>query len=204
MQCGPLGSWTGQGRTALKNGASMVRHALASAMAVGCLVAGQMASAQEAQITGKIEWGVWVDPDGCQHWWADGGTEGYMVPRRDPKTGKPVCLKQASCLTDSTDTYFATASATLTAEGRRKLERFFRQSDAFSYSIAGHTDSRGSDDYNQGLSEARAKAVADVARSVGAVVDSVEGFGETRPIASNGSASGMAKNRRVEVFCKKG
>ena len=183
---------------------SMSRHALAFAVAGAGLVMGQMAAAQDAQITGKIEWGVWIDADGCQHWWADGGTEGYMVPRRDPKTGKPVCLKQTSCLTESTDAYFATASATLTAEGRRKLEKFFRQSDAFSYAIAGHTDSRGSDAYNQGLSEARARAVADVARSVGAVVDSEVGYGETRPVASNGSAAGMAKNRRVEVLCKKG
>jgi outer membrane protein OmpA-like peptidoglycan-associated protein len=183
---------------------SMLRRGLASAVAGACLVIGPMAMAQDAQITGKIEWGVWIDADGCQHWWADGGTEGYMVPRRDPRTGKPVCNKQVSCLTEGTDAYFATASATLTADGRRKLETFFKQSDAFSYSIAGHTDSRGSDSYNQALSEARAKAVADVARSVGAMVESEIGYGETQPVASNATAAGMAKNRRVEVFCKKG
>ncbi len=155
-------------------------------------------------MTGKIEWGLWIDADGCQHWWADGGTEGYMVPRRDPKTGKPVCLQQTSCLTESTDTFFASASASLTAAGRSELEAFFRQSDAFSYRIAGHTDSRGSDADNRRLSEARARAVADVARSVGAVVDSVAGYVETQPVASNATASGMAQNRRVEVFCKKG
>ncbi len=183
---------------------SMSRPALACAVAVACLVVGPMAAAQDGQVTGKIEWGVWIDPDGCQHWWADGGTEGYMVPRRDPRTGKPVCLKQASCLEESTDTYFATASSSLTADGRRQLETFFRQSEAFSYMIAGHTDSRGSEAYNQALSEARAKAVADVARSVGAVVESEVGYGETRPVASNGTAAGMAKNRRVEILCKKG
>lgn len=165
---------------------------------------GSMAAAQDAEVSGKIEWGVWVDADGCQHWWADGGTEGYMVPRRDPKTGKPVCLKQVSCLAESTDAYFSTASASLTTDGRRKLEAFFRTSDAFSYSIAGHTDSRGSDEYNQGLSEARARAVGDVARAVGAVVESEMGYGEAQPVASNETAAGMAKNRRVEVFCKKG
>lgn len=181
-----------------------LRRGLASTFACASLIVGPMAAAQDAQITGKIEWGVWIDADGCQHWWADGGTEGYMVPRRDPKTGKPVCLKQASCLTESADTFFATASATLTRSGRDALEKFFRQSDSFSYSVSGHTDNRGSDEYNQGLSEARAKTVADVARSVGAVVDSEIGYGETQPVASNASAAGMAKNRRVEVFCKKG
>ena len=183
---------------------SMLRRSLASAVAGACLVIGPMAMAQDAAVTGQIEWGVWIDADGCQHWWADGGTEGYMVPRRDPKTRKPVCLKQVSCLSESTDAFFATASATLTTAGRRKLESFFTTSDAFSYAIAGHTDSRGSDAYNQGLSEARAKTVADVARSVGAVVESEMGYGESQPVASNASASGMAKNRRVEVLCKKG
>jgi outer membrane protein OmpA-like peptidoglycan-associated protein len=183
---------------------SMLRQALSAAVAGLCLAVAPMAMAQDGAVSGKIEWGVWIDPDGCQHWWADGGTEGYMVPRRNPKTGKPVCLKEVSCLTESTDTYFATASATLTAAGRSKLETYFRQTGAFSYAIAGHTDSRGSDAYNQGLSEARAAAVAAVARSVGAVVDSVVGFGESQPAASNATAKGMAKNRRVEVLCKKG
>ena len=183
---------------------NMLRHRVVAAIASSGLMVGTMAAAQDAPVTGQIEWGVWIDADGCQHWWADGGTEGYMVPRRDPKTGKPVCLKQTSCLTESADTFFATASANLTASGREELEAFFRQSDAFSYAIAGHTDSRGSDADNQALSEARAKTVADVARSVGAVVDSEAGLGESQPVASNGTADGMAKNRRVEVLCKKG
>lgn len=182
----------------------MLRRTVAVAIASVGAMAGTMAAAQDAQVTGKIEWGVWIDADGCQHWWADGGTEGYMVPRRDAKTGKPVCLKQTSCLTESTDTFFATASANLTASGRQALESFFRQSEAFSYTIAGHTDSQGSDAYNQSLSEARAATVASVARSVGALVDGEAGFGESQPVASNGTAAGMAKNRRVEVFCKKG
>ena len=100
----------------------MFRRALASAVVGACLLVGTVVTAQDAQVTGKIEWGVWIDADGCQHWWADGGTEGYMVARRDPKTGKPVCVAPASCLTGTTDTYFATASASLTAAGRSKLE----------------------------------------------------------------------------------
>lgn len=173
-------------------------------LALGSAALAQEAGVSSLPVTGKIDWGLWVDPDGCQHWWADGGTEGYMVARRDPKTGKPVCLKQTSCLSESTDAYFETASATLSTDGRSKLETFFTTSEAFSYSIAGHTDSRGSDSYNQSLSEARARAVADVARSVGAVVESEAGFGESQPVASNATSDGMAQNRRVEVLCKKG
>jgi outer membrane protein OmpA-like peptidoglycan-associated protein len=183
----------------------VLRRGLGAAVMIGaCVGAGSVAFAQEPAVSGKIEWGLWVDADGCQHWWADGGTEGYMVPRRHPKTGKPVCMKQTSCLTESTDAYFATASATLTADGRARLEDYFRQTEAYSYSIAGHTDSRGSDAYNLGLSDARAQAVAAVARSVGAVVENVTGYGEDQPAASNATADGMAKNRRVEVLCKKG
>ncbi len=182
----------------------VLRSRLATVVMGACIVAGSTAFAQDPAVSGKIEWGLWVDADGCQHWWADGGTEGYMVPRRDAKTGKPVCMKQTSCLTESTDAYFATTSATLTGAGRAKLEDYFRQTEAYSYSIAGHTDSRGSDAYNLGLSDARAKAVAAVARSVGAVVEDVAGYGEDQPAASNATADGMAKNRRVEVLCKKG
>jgi outer membrane protein OmpA-like peptidoglycan-associated protein len=188
---------------------SMFRRATGPVVAGAALLLATLAAAQDADlmgksVAGKIEWGVWVDPDGCQHWWADGGTEGYMVARRDPATGKPVCLKSVGCLAESTDAFFATASANLTADGRSKLEEFFTSSDAFSYTITGHTDSRGSDAYNQSLSEARASAVAAVARSVGAVVESETGLGESQPVASNETADGMARNRRVEVTCRKG
>jgi len=152
-------------------------------------------------VTGQIEWGVWVDDDGCMHWWADGGLEGYMVPRRDPKTGKPVCLKKNLCLTENTDQLFATDSAKLTKAGRQRLAQFFSSADAFGFAIYGHTDSRASDEYNMSLSQRRAKAVADVARSVGAPVEREIGFGERNPIASNKTSAGMAKNRRVEIVC---
>lgn len=175
-------------------------------MAGVTLIAGlNMATGAIAQskpeIAGKIEWGVWVDDDGCMHWWADGGLEGYMLDRVDPKTGKPICLKKNSCLVENTDTLFATDSAKLTADGRRRLTSFFQGAGAFGYAIYGHTDSRASDEYNMDLSQRRASSVASVARSVGAMVEREIGFGERYPIASNSSAAGMQKNRRVEVIC---
>ena len=165
------------------------------------MVVAQERSVDRTVVTGKVEWGVWVDDDGCMHWWSDGGLEGYMVPRRDPATGKPVCLKRNTCLTENTDQLFATDSAKLKPGARDRLAKFFRNGGAFGYAIYGHTDSRASDAYNLDLSQRRAKAVADVARSVGASVEREIGYGEREPIASNKTAAGMAKNRRVEVVC---
>ncbi|MDJ0807778.1 MAG: OmpA family protein [Gammaproteobacteria bacterium] len=67
--------------------------------------------------------------------------------------------------------------------------------------VAGHTDSTGSDSYNQTLSQQRAQAVSNVlmADGVQAVRIDTVGYGETRPIASNGSAEGRQQNRRVEL-----
>jgi len=166
------------------------------------LSAATVAMAQGSpEVTGKIEWGVWVDDDGCMHWWADGGLEGYMVPRRNPHTGKPVCLKKNTCLVENTDSMFATDSAKLTHAGRSRLQSFFQQAGAFGYAVYGHTDSRASDEYNMRLSQRRAQSVGDVARSVGASVERQLGFGERQPVASNNSAHGMAQNRRVEIVC---
>jgi len=152
-------------------------------------------------IAGRINWGIWVDDDGCMHWWADGGLEGYMLDRVNPKTGKPVCLKKNTCLVENTDTLFATDSSRLTATGRSRLTQFFQQAGAFGYAIYGHTDSRASDGYNISLSQRRAASVASVARSVGAVVEREIGYGERQPIATNSTAAGMQQNRRVEVVC---
>jgi outer membrane protein OmpA-like peptidoglycan-associated protein len=172
-----------------------------AALAMGLSGATGAMAQGKPQVTGKIEWGVWVDDDGCMHWWADGGLEGYMVPRRNPKTGKPVCLKKNTCMVENTDTLFHTDSANLTTDGRRRLQSFFQQAGAFGYAIYGHTDSRASDEYNMRLSKNRARAVANVARSAGAMVEREIGFGERQPVASNSTAAGMQKNRRVEVIC---
>ena len=66
--------------------------------------------------------------------------------------------------------------------------------------LEGHTDSRGSDQYNMGLSQRRADAVkAKLVKDYGIPADRVSavGYGETRPIASNDSDDGRARNRRV-------
>ncbi len=68
--------------------------------------------------------------------------------------------------------------------------------------VAGHTDSVGSEKYNLDLSNRRAIAVADylVKKGVAAPRLGTEGRGELEPIATNDSAEGRAKNRRVEIY----
>jgi len=176
-------------------------HLLLGGLAVAVGLSSATIALAQPKVSGVIEWGIWVDDDGCMHWWADGGLEGYMVPRRNPKTGKPVCLKKNTCLVENTDTLFATDSAQLTAKGRARLQKFFQSTDAFGYAIYGHTDSRASASYNQRLSQRRASAVGAVAQSVGASVERQIGFGESNPVASNANAAGMQKNRRVEIVC---
>ncbi|BAK64992.1 MULTISPECIES: OmpA family protein [Sphingobium] len=67
--------------------------------------------------------------------------------------------------------------------------------------VLGHTDSDGTEAYNQALSERRAQSVADYLASHGVarVRVATMGYGETRPIASNETPEGKAQNRRVEI-----
>jgi OOP family OmpA-OmpF porin len=67
--------------------------------------------------------------------------------------------------------------------------------------IVGHTDSTGPADYNQGLSERRAQAVADyiISEGIDASIIDVSGDGENNPIANNDTREGRAENRRVDI-----
>ena len=74
--------------------------------------------------------------------------------------------------------------------------------------IRGHTDAKGSDDYNQDLSERRAQAVLAALRQRGSATDAAaHGYGESQPVAPNevngkDSPSGRQLNRRVEIFVR--
>ncbi|WP_334060907.1 OmpA family protein [Limimaricola cinnabarinus] len=144
--------------------------------------------------------GIWIDPDGCEHWAMDDGAEGFMGPRR-MRDGRPVCHRSEICGVVPTDTLFATDRYNISAAGRERLRQFFSQANAFGFLIYGHTDSRASDEYNITLSNNRARAVAQVAQGIGARVVDVRGFGERQPKASNATAAGMQLNRRVEIYC---
>lgn len=174
----------------------------AAVVASALLVTATFASAQQSvTVTGRVEPGLWVDPDGCLHWVADGGLEGYMEGRVNPHNGMPVCLDVNTCAVANSDVLFHTDSARLTHSGQAQLRQFFSSAGAFAYAIYGHTDSRASDEYNMNLSQRRAASVASVARSAGARVAREIGYGERRPVAPNDSAANMQQNRRVEIVC---
>ena len=72
--------------------------------------------------------------------------------------------------------------------------------------LEGHTDSKGNDAYNQTLSERRAEAVKTWLtgkESLGAAPLKTQGFGESKPVASNDTEEGRQKNRRVTAVIRK-
>jgi outer membrane protein OmpA-like peptidoglycan-associated protein len=103
------------------------------------------------------------------------------------------------------DVLFATGQADLKSGARRSLEKlsaFLHEYPQRTVQIEGFTDSVGSDDYNQGLSERRADAVRDALTSMGISSDRIQarGLGKSSPVADNESATGRQQNRRVEVI----
>jgi outer membrane protein OmpA-like peptidoglycan-associated protein len=102
------------------------------------------------------------------------------------------------------DVLFDTGSANLKPGAREKLARvagILSSHPDLHVAIEGHTDSVGSDDYNQQLSERRAESVRAylVQQRVAPELVGTAGFGESRPVATNGTAAGRQQNRRVEL-----
>lgn len=102
------------------------------------------------------------------------------------------------------DVLFDTGLATLKPGAYGTIERLatvLKEDANRKVMIEGHTDSAGSDEYNQSLSERRAASVqaALFERGVEASQIATVGKGETTPVASNGNAAGRQQNRRVEL-----
>ncbi|MFK7743819.1 MAG: OmpA family protein [Roseobacter sp.] len=157
-------------------------------------------SSQRGLDKGQYIPNIWVDPDGCEHWVMDDGIEGYMTPHVT-RDGIPVCRDGNVCALLKTDTFFATDSFQISADGQATLRSFFQQSEFNTFAIEGHTDSVASDAYNLTLSRNRANTVARIAQAAGVQVTGVRGYGERKPAASNASEAGRAQNRRVEIIC---
>lgn len=104
----------------------------------------------------------------------------------------------------SGDVAFDLNKATLKSEFYPELNRIIatlNESPETKFEIVGHADSTGAADYNQGLSERRALAVADYFKQNGIPGDrfTTSGRGEMDPVASNETKEGRAKNRRVDI-----
>ncbi|MSP41685.1 MAG: OmpA family protein [Deltaproteobacteria bacterium] len=82
-----------------------------------------------------------------------------------------------------------------------RLVAFMNENKEKKANLSGHTDSAGSDAFNQALSERRVASVKDyvVKKGVDGGRVSGQGFGESKPIADNKTAEGRAKNRRAEI-----
>ena len=120
--------------------------------------------------------------------------EGVTVER----VGEGIALKFDSGM------LFEFDSSTLQPEAKAniyKLAKILKKYPDSNILIAGHTDSDGSEQYNQTLSERRAKAVSDYTMMQGITSSrlSIIGLGENEPIATNSTVEGKQLNRRVEI-----
>lgn len=102
------------------------------------------------------------------------------------------------------DIRFETGSSVIRSESFPMLNRLASQmklKPTVLISLAGHTDSEGEEAANLTLSRARAEAIKTFLLQKGITASRIktEGFGESKPIADNGSAEGRARNRRTEV-----
>lgn len=117
------------------------------------------------------------------------------------KEGQPPALK----VTFDSGILFATNSSTVSAASKTALRNFavnLEQNPDTDLKIIGHTDNTGAVDYNQTLSENRAKSVYTYLMEQGVSSKRMvyEGKGIHEPVASNNTVEGRAKNRRVEIM----
>jgi outer membrane protein OmpA-like peptidoglycan-associated protein len=100
---------------------------------------------------------------------------------------------------------FEFSKSDLSAAARANLDKLVEVLNKYpntNIEVQGHTDSRGTDEYNMGLSERRANTVADYLKSKGIANSRIttKGFGESAPGYTNDTPEGMAQNRRVEFL----
>ncbi len=110
----------------------------------------------------------------------------------------------ATKVTYAADTFFDFDKSVLKADGKAKLDDLVGKVKAINLEViiaVGHTDSAGSDAYNQKLSVKRADAVKAYLTTKGIEKNRVytEGKGEKQPVADNKTDAGRSKNRRVEI-----
>ena len=137
------------------------------------------------------------------------GCDGALVPAPPPAPVPPAAVVPppavaASKVTFAADAFFDFDKSVLKPEGRAKLDDLVSKIKGVNLEViiaVGHTDSIGSDAYNQRLSVRRAESVKAYLVSKGIERNRVytEGKGEKQPVADNRTKEGRAKNRRVEI-----
>lgn len=134
---------------------------------------------------------------------------GCPLPQYPPKAPEapppqPPVAEQVITLSDAENVLFAFDSSVLTPEFQGELDKLvgdLSKSDVKGIKVVGHTDSVGTDAYNQKLSERRAASVVSylTGKGVSSSLLTSEGRGESEPVADNGSSAGRSQNRRVEL-----
>jgi outer membrane protein OmpA-like peptidoglycan-associated protein len=145
---------------------------------------------------------------------AVGGTAGALIGhymdkqaeemQRDIKGAKVERVGEGIKITFESGILFQTGKATLQTEAKTNVEKLaviLNKYEDTNILIEGHTDSDGSEEFNQRLSEARANTVAAYIAGQGVEGSRVTkvGYGEMQPVASNDTPEGKQANRRVEV-----
>jgi len=133
--------------------------------------------------------------------------EAVQAPAPAPVAAAPAPVPQAPAATKVTyasDAFFDFDKATLKPAGKAKLDDLVGKVKGINLEViiaVGHTDSVGSDVYNQKLSVKRAESVKAYLVSKGIEKNRIytEGKGEKQPVADNKTTEGRAKNRRVEI-----
>lgn len=145
---------------------------------------------------------------------AVGGTAGALIGRymdkqaeemqADIKDAKIERVGEGIKITFNSGILFALNSATLTSDAEHNVQELAKILNKYKDTnilIEGHTDSTGTEEYNQRLSERRAASVQQYLQSLSVASPRLteKGYGETQPVASNATAVGRQQNRRVEV-----
>jgi len=196
--CSLIGGLVGGGLGAIESGGWA-----AGGAALGLLTGGLICYAQDGD---EDEDGVFDRRDHCPDTPANTPVDnrGCPIPQY-PATVKPVePQSEVITLSDQGEVLFAFDSAQLTPAAQEQLVGLMdklKNADVLSIKVVGHTDSQGTDAYNQSLSERRASSVAAFLLEQGLAPDKLtsQGMGESQPVADNASEEGRAKNRRVEL-----
>ncbi|MDD0973465.1 OmpA family protein [Pseudomonas fontis] len=196
--CSLLGGLVGGGLGAIENSAWAGGGA-----ALGVLAGGLICYAQDGDEDGD---GVFDRRDRCPDTPANTPVShtGCPLPQYPVTQKAPEPVAEVITLSDQGNVLFAFDSAELTAAAKTQLQGLMGKLNDPSVGrikVVGHTDSKGTDAYNQALSERRANSVAEYLISQGLSAQKVtsQGKGESEPVADNETDAGRAQNRRVDL-----